>query len=69
MSAAAFRDMKPSVKIDQELNGLGAGLALLFLLSFYWTHQGLQNEEASKGVNHHVPTTPATDARSVFCST
>ena len=28
---------------DQELNGLGAGLALLFLLSFYWTHQVLQN--------------------------
>ena len=28
---------------DMELNGLGAGLALLFLLSFYWTHQVLQN--------------------------
>jgi hypothetical protein len=28
---------------DVELNGLGAGLALLFLLSFYWTHQVLQN--------------------------
>jgi len=28
---------------DEELNGLGAGLSLLFLLSFYWTHQVLQN--------------------------
>ena len=28
---------------DEELNGLGGGLALLFLLSFYWTHQVLQN--------------------------
>ena len=28
---------------DEELNSLGGGLALLFLLSFYWTHQVLQN--------------------------
>ena len=27
----------------EELNGLGGGLAILFLLSFYWTHQVLQN--------------------------
>ena len=28
---------------EEQLNGLGGGLALLFLLSFYWTHQVLQN--------------------------